>query len=80
MEQDDVIEVYQEQTGGGGQDHQDQGRKDNPNLSCGDKSGQAFSYFNSMFKFLPAGNQDKKEIDFCSTKTEDVIKLAPLNL
>ena len=82
MEQDDVIEVYQEQTGGGGQEHQDQGRKDNPYLSCGDKSSQAYNYFNSMFKFRPAGHQEekKKEIDFCSTKTEDVIKLAPLNL
>ena len=77
-----MIEVYQEQTGGGGQEHQDNGRKDNVHLSCGNnKPSQISNYISRIFKFKPVGYQEQKnEIDFCSSKTEDVIKLAPLNL
>ena len=92
MEQDDVIEVYQEQTGGGKDPCQDsyQGtsQQENNSLSsdgnksCKSNSGQQISSFiTKVFMTRPRGVDDQRtDIDFCSKKTEDVIKLAPLNL
>ena len=94
MEQDDVIEVYQEQTGGGGGEDSYQGtskEENNYNMFCGGNSscksntGQISSFINKVFMPRPGSWNDQRteqrtEIDFCSIKTEDIIKLAPLNL
>ena len=88
MEQDDVIEVYQEQTGGG-PDQQDPAclEEENKYLLCSSNNSskqhgsQISSYVNRIFRFRPLGYKEQKnEIDFCSSKTEDIIKLAPLNM
>ena len=88
MEQDDVIEVYQEQTGGG-PDQQDPAgvEEENKYLWCSSNnsskqhSSQISSYVNRIFRLRPLGYKEQKdEIDFCSSKTEDIIKLAPLNM
>ena len=88
MEQDDVIEVYQEQTGGG-PDQQDPAgvEEENKYLLCSSNNSskqhgsQISSYVNRIFRLRPLGYKEQKnEIDFCSSKTEDIIKLAPLNM
>ena len=88
MEQDDVIEVYQEQTGGG-PDQQDPAavEQENKYLLCSSNNpskqhgSQISSYVNRIFRLRPLGYKEQKdEIDFCSSKTEDIIKLAPLNM
>ena len=87
MEQDDVIEVYQEQTGGGGEDsyHGTSGKEknfdlffgDGGNNSCKNNTENISSFISRVFTRY---HEQKTEIDFCSKKTEDIIKLAPLNL
>ena len=89
MEQDDVIEVYQEQTGGGGEESYNGTSSDKESqydLFCGNKSCQSntdqISSFITKVFFRPSSgsHHQKTDIDFCSRKTEDIIKLAPLNL
>ena len=85
MEQDDVIEVYQEQTGGGGEDSYQGtfGKEKNYDLfrggnnSCKNNTENISSFISRVFTRY---HEQKTEIDFCSKKTEDIIKLAPLNL
>ena len=93
MEQDDVIEVYQEQTGGAGED------PDYQPLESGDKKkggqtgnksqtiGAVTEYLNKMFKFsgfkkLNRNREDAgdKDVVSYSTKDDDVVRLAPLSL
>ena len=88
MEQDDVIEVYQEQTGGGPDQQEPAGvEEENKYLLCSSNNSskqhgsQISSYVNRIFRLRPLGYKEQKdEIDFCSSKTEDIIKLAPLNM
>ena len=90
MEQDDVIEVYQEQTGGGGEEsyHGNSSKESRHDLYCGGNSscksntGQISGFISRVF-IRPGsyqGQNQRAEVDFCSRKTEDIIKLAPLNL
>ena len=89
MEQDDVIEVYQEQTGGAGDDPEYR-----PLDTAGDKKigtssksqtlGTVTEHLNKMFKFrgfkkLNSDDSDKNVVSY-STKDDDVVRLAPLSL
>ena len=92
MEQDDVIEVYQEQTGGAGEDPDYQplesGDKKKRSAQTGSKYiGAVTEYLNKMFKFsgfkkLNRNREDAgdKDVVSYSTKDDDVVRLAPLSL
>ena len=93
MEQDDVIEVYQEQTGGAGEDPDYQplesgDKKKRSAAQTGSKSiGAVTEYLNKMFKFsgfkkLKRNSEDAgdKDVVSYSTKDDDVVRLAPLSL
>merc|ERR1712113_369351 len=86
MEQDDVIEVYQEQTGGddtGDQETQilePQEKKKSPCRSF------VTEYLNKLFRFRGGykkysaeKTRDSEHVSYC-TKDDDVVRLAPLSL
>ena len=93
MEQDDVIEVYQEQTGGAG-DEPDYQPLESADQKMGTKTrtksqtiGTVSEYINKMFKFsgfkkLNKNREDTgdKDVVSYSTKDDDVVRLAPLSL
>merc|ERR1712168_1132313 len=88
MEQDDVIEVYQEQTGGADDDTGDQKsqilepqeKKKSPCRSF------VTEYLNKLFRFRGGykkysaeKTRDSEHVSYC-TKDDDVVRLAPLSL
>ena len=87
MEQDDVIEVYQEQTGGAGDEPPTSSdQKTGSQAGIGSKSktlSTVTGYLNKVFKFREKPNRedsgDKNVVSY-STKDDDVVRLAPLSL
>ena len=85
MEQDDVIEVYQEQTGGTGDEPpKSSDQKTSSQFGSNSKSmSKVTGYLNKVFKFHEKPNRedsgDKNVVSY-STKDDDVVRLAPLSL
>merc|ERR1712112_640831 len=87
MEQDDVIEVYQEQTGGGDDDKvpdSSSAAAEKKTKFC--RTNLITEYLNRMFKFRGgykkysgSPERDNEVVSYC-TKDDDVVRLAPLSL
>ena len=85
MEQDDVIEVYQEQTGGNGDEPPKSGdQKTSSQFGSNSKTMSTVTgYLNKVFKFREKSNREDsgdKDVVSYSTKDDDVVRLAPLSL
>merc|ERR1712025_92567 len=85
MEQDDVIEVYQEQTGGNGDEPPKSGdQKTSSQFGSNSKTMRTVTgYLNKVFKFHEKPNREDsgdKNVVRYSTKDDDVVRLAPLSL
>merc|ERR1712111_218483 len=86
MEQDDVIEVYQEQTGGddtGDQETQilePQEKKKSPcRLFVTEYLNKLFRFRGGYKKYSAEKTRDSEHVSYC-TKDDDVVRLAPLSL